>query len=138
MIVECASDQLWGTGIPLGELSCLDHMKWISQGIMGHILECIRSEENQARHFHYQQPPPSFPNTCEQLPQSLIPNVLHKSHVVAEQQIPPSDSIAAPDTSATASTTPASDTTASDTDPGENFLANGTPDKIHMDDNENT
>ena len=138
MIVECASDRLWGTGIPLGEPSCLDHMKWISQGIMGHILECIRSEENQARHFHYQQPPPSFPNTCEQLPQSLIPNVLHKSHVVAEQQIPPSDSITAPDTSATASTTPTSDTTASDTDPGENFLANGTPDKIQMDDNENT
>ena len=105
---------------------------------MGHILECISSEENQARHFHYQQPPPSFPNTCEQLPQSLIPNVLHKSHVVAEQQLPLSDSITAPDTSATASTTPASDTTSSDTDPGENFLANGTPDKIRMDDNENT
>ena len=58
----------------------------------------------------------------------LLPN--NKYH-----QVTPSG---APDTSATASTTPASDTTTSDTNPGENFLANGTPDKIQMDDNENT
>ena len=40
-IVECTSDRLWGTGIPLGDPLCLDTSKWISPGIMGQILENI-------------------------------------------------------------------------------------------------
>ena len=32
-IVECASDRLWGTGMPLNDPACLDHTKWISQRI---------------------------------------------------------------------------------------------------------
>ena len=137
-IIECASDRLWGTGIPLGDPGCLDPTKWISQGIMGQILECIRVEENQSRHLHYQQPPSMIPNTCEQLPQHLTSNMLHKSFVVTEQQSPPNDSTAVSDTSATASTTPVSDTTASDTDPGENFSATIPPDEVPMDDNGTT
>ena len=43
-IVECTSDRLWGTGIPLNDPMCLDPQKWITQGIMGQILEDIRSE----------------------------------------------------------------------------------------------
>ena len=43
-IVECTSDRLWGNGIPLGDPLCLDTSKWISQGIMGQILENIRDE----------------------------------------------------------------------------------------------
>ena len=43
-IVECASDRLWGTGIPLNDPTCLDPEKWVSQGIMGQILEDIRYE----------------------------------------------------------------------------------------------
>ena len=43
-IVECAADRLWGTGIPLNDPTCLDPQKWITQGIMGQILEDIRSE----------------------------------------------------------------------------------------------
>ena len=46
-IVECASDRLWGTGIPLNDPACLDPQKWITQGIMGRILENIRSEATQ-------------------------------------------------------------------------------------------
>ena len=46
-IVECASDRLWGTGIPLSDPTCLDPQKWITQGIMGQILEDIRSEALQ-------------------------------------------------------------------------------------------
>ena len=38
-IVECTLDRLWGTGIPLNDSNCLDSSKWISQGIMGQILE---------------------------------------------------------------------------------------------------
>ena len=134
-IVECASDRLWGTGIPLGDPTCLDPSKWISQGIMGQILECIHGEVNQSRHSLYQQPPPPIPNSCEQLPQRLIPNMLQNAFVptVAEEHVPVpvNDPTAVSDTSATASTTPASDTTASDTDPSENLSANGTPDEIH-------
>ena len=43
-IVECAADRLWGTGIPLNDPTCLDPQKWITQWIMGQILEDIRSE----------------------------------------------------------------------------------------------
>ena len=46
-IVECASDRLWGTEIPLNDPTCLDPQKWITQGIMGQILEDIRSEALQ-------------------------------------------------------------------------------------------
>ena len=43
-IAECTADRLWGTGLPLGDPACLDTSKWISQGIMGQILESIRDE----------------------------------------------------------------------------------------------
>ena len=48
-IVECASDRLWGTGIPLHDPGCLDPDKWFTQGIMGQILEGIRDEALQIR-----------------------------------------------------------------------------------------
>ena len=44
-IVECASDRLWATGIPLSDLNCLDKTKWISQGILGQMLESIRNDQ---------------------------------------------------------------------------------------------
>ena len=47
-IVECASDRLWGTGLPLSDPDCLDCTKWISQGILGQILEDIRNEFKDA------------------------------------------------------------------------------------------
>ena len=56
-IVECASDHLWGNGMPLGDTACLDSTKWISQGILGQMLECIRSEVTQPRAQSYHQPP---------------------------------------------------------------------------------
>ena len=55
-IVECASDQLWGTGISLGDPSCLDSSNWISQGILGKILENIPDEANQSRQQQYYPP----------------------------------------------------------------------------------
>ena len=64
-IVECASDRLWGTGIPLGDPVCLDSTKWISQGILGQALECIRNEVTQPRGQFYHQPPLSnFPSSA--------------------------------------------------------------------------
>ena len=52
-IVECASDRLWGTGIPLNDPVCLDPSKWITQGIMGQILEGIHDEALQNQYLHH-------------------------------------------------------------------------------------
>ena len=42
-LVECCNDKLWGTGVPLYDDKCLDHSAWNSQGILGEILEVVRS-----------------------------------------------------------------------------------------------
>ena len=52
-IVEYASDQLWGTGLSLDDPQCLDQRKWISQGILGQILEDIRNEFKQHERHCY-------------------------------------------------------------------------------------
>ena len=52
-IVECTSDRLWGTGIPLNDPLCLDPSKWITQGIMGQILEGIHDEALQNQYLHH-------------------------------------------------------------------------------------
>ena len=44
MIVECTKDRLWGTRTALSEESCLNRDRWITQGILGRILERIRNE----------------------------------------------------------------------------------------------
>ena len=55
-IVECANDRLWGNGKALSEESCLNRDVWISQGILGQILENVRAE------FVSSPPPmPTFP-----------------------------------------------------------------------------
>ena len=96
-IVECASNQLWGTGVPLGDPDCLDPTKWISQGILGQILECIRKEAvNSERHFYHQPRPAIGISTTSILDDPIATN-----------------------SNTSASTTPTSDTTASDTDPGD-------------------
>ena len=43
-IVECSKDRLWGTGTQLSQVDCLDSDWWITPGIMGKILEDIRTE----------------------------------------------------------------------------------------------
>ena len=56
-IVECATDCLWATGVPLNDLTSLDETKWISPGTLGQMLESIQNEQalrlNSA--FNYQQ-----------------------------------------------------------------------------------
>ena len=42
-IIESSRDREWGTGIPLNDDRCLEREKWGSQGILGEILEEIRS-----------------------------------------------------------------------------------------------
>ena len=48
-IVECAKDELWGTGKALSNDDCLDTTQWHSQGILGEILCEIRNEEKIRR-----------------------------------------------------------------------------------------
>ena len=43
-LVECANDRLWANGVPLYSDSCLDRQRWISQGLLGKLLEEVRSE----------------------------------------------------------------------------------------------
>ena len=41
-IAECRNDSVWGTGIPLHEDRCMDKKHWVSQGILGEILEDVQ------------------------------------------------------------------------------------------------
>ena len=43
-LVECANDRLWANGIPLYSDTCLNQQWWISQGLLGKLLEDIRME----------------------------------------------------------------------------------------------
>ena len=43
-LVECCSDWVWGNGVPLFDDNCLKPEFWSSQGILGEILEEVRSK----------------------------------------------------------------------------------------------
>ena len=43
-LVECANDRLWANGIPLYSDTFLNQERWISQGLLGKLLEEVRSE----------------------------------------------------------------------------------------------
>ena len=47
-IAECCRDKEWGTGIPLYDNSCINPSSWHSQGLLGEILEQVRSVLNAA------------------------------------------------------------------------------------------
>ena len=129
-IAECTADRLWGTGLPLGDPACLDTSKWISQGIMGQILESIHDEA-----LHYSQMLSSSSVVSNHLHDLTAEETNSIKFQVANQ--PPSnapvgaaifatlESVCSTESnnntidSASASTTPVSDTTASDSDPGE-------------------
>ena len=132
-IVECASDRLWGTGVPLGDPECLDPTKWISQGILGQILEYIREEAVNSRRHFYQQPLLSSHTAInEQVTHQIDPNLRHEADNTTSTSgriasnaatgistTPILDDPVAIESNTSASTTPTSDTTASDTDPGD-------------------
>ena len=108
-------------------------MKWISPGILGQMLESIRSEylsiHDTSTNYHYQSTNignPSLPPTTE----AEVTDPIHRVTTSAPQAIPsalqdcqptPMDgSLSMTDSaSASTSTTPVSDTTATDTDSGE-------------------
>ena len=140
-IVECTSDRLWGTRIPLNDPNCLNSSKWINQGIMGQILEGIRNNVLPT------QPHPYSWSVSSNPPQIAVNHYQHLTAqntgrananvVVNMANIPLSASDPAPDysrqplsrqciehlttttDSESASTTPVSDTNASDVEIGE-------------------
>ena len=94
-IVECASDWLWGTGLPLSDPDCLDHSKWISQGILGQILEDIWNEFKEADRHHSQYAvSPSQPvvnavaTTTATISAANLP-ITHVQHEAASSGVPP-------------------------------------------------
>ena len=144
-IVECTSDRLWGSGIPLVDLLCLDTSKWISPGIMGQILENIRNEAlHSMQPFHHSMQPllqsfamssstlsqqhQTVPQTLCHPPTSQTPttcvattcemNKEQPINTVSTTQNTTMSTCIGSDCTST-STTPVSDTTASDTDTGE-------------------
>ena len=80
-IVECASDCLWGTGLSLGEPSCLDSSKWFSQRILGQILESIHNEASQIRGQSYLVLPHH--------PQLLLPHSIKDTKPQQQKLSPP-------------------------------------------------
>ena len=143
-IVECATDHLWATGVPLNDPTCLDETKWSSPGILGQMLESIRTEQAlrlNSAHTYQQQgaihsnialPPPT--NTITSLPLSDSPAALPShgampsaSHTgicpTYDTQATPMEGLSsssdATSASASASTTPVSDTMETNTDSGE-------------------
>ena len=145
-IVECATDRLWATGVPPNDPTCLDETKWMSPGILGQMLESIRTEQAlclTSAHTYQQQgtihsntalPPPT--STVTSLPPPLsdshaaLPShgtMLSAPHTEVcpayDTQATPMEGLSSStdpsSSSASASTTPVSDTTETDTDSGE-------------------
>ena len=133
-IVECASDRLWATGIPLTDPNCLDNTKWTGQGILGQMLESIRNDSlsRGPMSIHYHHPA----NPSHSSSQSLLPDSDMQQHQIGASSMDfsdemistiscadrlPGESLSGQDSaSASVSTSPMSDTTATatDTDPG--------------------
>ena len=125
-IVECASDRLWGTGMPLSDPACLDHTKWISQGILGQILERIREEVLNSRIDFYHQPMPTICTTSEyRITNQNIPQLRHDPDPASSTSLTTTGDPTGAESCTSASTTPTSDTTASDTDPGDTTPMDG-------------
>ena len=53
-LVECCTDYIWGTGIPISDEQALHQERWANQGILGEMLQELRDdyieyEESQRR-----------------------------------------------------------------------------------------
>ena len=130
-IAESAADRLWGSGRSLGDPLCLDTFNWISQGLLGQILENIRDEFVQT--MPPMQEPTIQPSVFSPMTYGPIPNFTANpnplptpmnNHTASEpvpipqhhcsNQDPTVEMTITDESSATS--TPVSDTTATDTD----------------------
>ena len=143
-IMECTSDKLWGNGSPLQDPNCLDPSQ--PQGIMGEMLESIRSEilltrfrstTSQQRAWDLTRPEPSATATLQNDTSDFHvpihgatltnpqPILFHRGNMQQTDDSNPSS----------ASTTPVSDTTATETDQSETMAEDSVQqmiiDKLH-------
>ena len=135
--MECATDCLWATGIPLSDPSCLDETKWLSPGILGQMLESIRNDQvlhlTSSHGYQSGTTQPTLANNHESSETSAlrISNLnlpicsctqtdmclTHSRHISPMEGL--SSVMETQMDSASASTTPVSDTTETDTDSGD-------------------
>ena len=127
-IMECTSDKLWGNGSPLQDANCLDPSQ--PQGIMGQMLESIRSEilhnrfhsthpQSQAFELTYSEPSAI---TVKHSDSNDVPASTNRL-ITSNPQPIPSHNCTTQHTDgsnpSSTSTTPVSDTTATETDQSE-------------------
>ena len=134
-IMECTSDKLWGNGSPLQDPNCLDPSK--PQGIMGQMLESIRSEILFTR-LHSTHPQQCTFHTTYSEPSAIATKQSNNNNIASTtngltlsnpQPIPiPNGITHHTDGSnlSSASTTPVSDTTATETDQSEAMTEDNT------------
>ena len=127
--MECTSDKLWENGSPLQDPDCLNPSQ--PQGIMGQILESIRSE-SLAASFHSSHPQHQVLNSIYPEPPAVVSQnegnefigPTPKTNQSSPQPIPEvpitvTQYQTGSSNPSSASTTPVSDTTATDTDRSE-------------------
>ena len=79
-LVECANDHLWANGIPLYTETCLNQQWWISQGLLGKLLEDIRMELTPQVQHHTNdtpvadQPQPTGMHVSQALSSPTLPS----------------------------------------------------------------
>ena len=59
-ILECCFDEVWGNGVPLSNLRCIDPSMFDRQGILGFMLENIRRELNNPPSHQSDAPQPQL------------------------------------------------------------------------------
>ena len=73
-LVECTHDGLWGNGIPLYQPNCLNQQQWKRQGILGELLQDIRTRHVEIirsllpANPWFQRGPPNFGPSPNNLP----------------------------------------------------------------------
>ena len=89
--MECATDHLWATGVPLSDPTSLDEMKWISQGILGQMLESICNEQligHVSATGYHQQPAITSNMSLLSPSEANIAQSIHRVITSAPQPIP--------------------------------------------------
>ena len=83
-IVECCWDKMWGTGDPLHVDNCLDKGQWASQGILGEVLQEIRTKLKNSTTC-----PPTVETPADSVRQASIdvPEYDSLNNSIPEQQI---------------------------------------------------
>ena len=56
-LVESSYDRVWGTGIPLNDLTCMDKSRWYNPGILGKLLMDIHLKlQQEPKDYHTSEP----------------------------------------------------------------------------------